>query len=123
MKFDIDENYRITSDRNQWLIQQSRVRKGKKTWQSFAYFITLEKCTRHLGQLLCRELETEGVVEALRGIDDITAKISRALSPDFRVVKGIEDENASCKEVDHKAAPPASSQPYRANKGNPGGGS
>ncbi len=108
MNFVIDENYRITSDRNQWIIQRSRKRKGKFVWESIAYFSTLDRCVQRLGVMLCRELETEGVSEALAGIDAVSAKLSQALSPRFEVATRFDDANTDCDRSSAKAPPPAS---------------
>ncbi len=121
MNFVIDETYRITSDRNQWIIQRSKKRKGKVVWEGFKFFRTFDQCVQNLGEMLCRELDTEGVSEALAGIDAVSAKLSAALSPCFEVVKRVEDKNTPCKELRPKVAPHASPQPYRENMGNSGG--
>jgi hypothetical protein len=113
MRFVIDENYRIASDRNQWMIQRSRRRKGKAVWEGFAYFSTLDACVQRLRQMLCRELDTEGVADALAGIDAVSNKLSAALSPDFEVVKRLNSENRQFAGLAPKVATPACPKPYR----------
>jgi hypothetical protein len=121
MKFVIDETYRITSDRNQWIIQRRRKRKGKVVWEGFKFFTTFDQCVQRLGEMLCRELDTEGVSEALAGIDTVSAKLTAALSPCFEVVAVFEEENTPCREFREKVASPASSKPHHANTGSSGG--
>ena len=113
MKFLIDENYRIRSDSRQWMIDKKRSRKGKENWQPTHYFSTFHRCVQRLGEMLCRELDTEGVAEALTGIDEVSTKLSRALSPDFRVVKAGELEDDGCYQFGKKTALPASPTPHQ----------
>ena len=51
----INEQYRLTSDEFQWIIQKRRTRKGKKDWEARLYYPSLKAAVEGLGELMARQ--------------------------------------------------------------------
>ena len=90
----INDQYRIKGDQHSWVIE--RVRKRKKNgkvvhqWQSFQWYTSLEAAVNYLGERLVRTSDAQTLAEALAETDRVTTMLSRALSPEFRVIRVIE---------------------------------
>jgi hypothetical protein len=76
-----DEDYRIKSETQQWIIQKSQVVKGKTVWKNFRFFSQLEYCIRDLSRILIRELETEGIQESVAAIEELCLQIAEVFAP------------------------------------------
>ena len=76
-----DDNYRIVSETQQWIIQRSRRRNGKPEWANFRYYNRLGLCIGELGEILIRELNAEGLEEAIQAVDDLCNRIARTFMP------------------------------------------
>ena len=77
----INEEYRITADEYQWIIQKKRSRKGKEDWKSQHFFGTLEAAVKDLGGLMVRRSGAQTLVDALEAVEMITTTLSQALTP------------------------------------------
>ena len=79
----ISEQYRISSDRYQWIIQKSRRRKrnGEQviTWESESFFPTFEGAVQALGERMVRETEAVGFTQALEDVERVVTTLSQAL--------------------------------------------
>ena len=86
----INDDYRISSDRYQWIIQKSRPRKrdGKLIveWECQSFFPTFEGAVRELGERMVRESDAVGFCEALIAIERVVTTLSQALPTQFSVV-------------------------------------
>ena len=51
----INEQYRLTSDEFQWIIQKRRTRKGKEDWEAHLYYPSLKAAVEGLGELMERQ--------------------------------------------------------------------
>ena len=93
MNIPINDHYRIAGDQRSWSIQQPRKRRDKKTgelktvWESCHWFTSLETLVNYLGEMLVRTADTQTLAEALAETNRVTTKLSRALSPEFRVIR------------------------------------
>jgi len=76
-----DDNYRIVSETQQWIIQRSRRRNGKPEWANFRYYNRLGLCIGELGEMLVRELDAKGLEEAIQAVDDLCDRIARTFMP------------------------------------------
>ncbi len=107
MHIQVDENYRIAGDRQSWSIQQPRKRRDKKTgelktvWESCHWFTSLEALVNYLGEMLVRTADTQTLAEALAETDRVTTMLSRALSPEFRVIR---DQQPDSPHINFKGA-------------------
>jgi len=85
----INDEYRISSDRYQWMIQKSyqRKRNGKQvvTWESESFFPTFEGALRELGERMVRESEAVGFAQALEDIERVVTTLCQALPTHIRV--------------------------------------
>ena len=81
MRLQIDNDYRITSDRYQWIVQKRRTRTkgGRKIsdWQAQSYYPTLRSALAQLGERMVRESNADTVVDALEVINDIATTLSQ----------------------------------------------
>lgn len=96
----ISNNYRITSDRYQWMIQKphKRNRNGEKviTWESESFFPTIEGALRELGERMVRESDAVGFVQALVAVENVVTMLCKALPTHIRVTNTSGDkENGS----------------------------
>ena len=85
----INEEYRITADEYQWIIQKKRSRKGKEDWKSQHFFGTLEAAVKDLGGLMVRRSGAQTLVDALEAVEMITTTLSQALTPQIENIKDL----------------------------------
>ena len=81
MIIQIDEQYRVTTDPYQWIVQKKRSRKGKEDWESQTYHPSLDAAIHSLWERLVRASDAETEVDALQDIERITTTFSQALAP------------------------------------------
>ena len=78
----ISDQYRISSDRYQWVVQKRRTRTkdGRKIsdWQAQSYYPTLRNALEQLGERMVRESNVTTVVDALEVIKAVAATLSQA---------------------------------------------
>ena len=77
----INQQYRITTDPYQWIIQRKRTRKGNEVWESQTYHPSADAAVRSLGERMVRECKTETLVDALKAVETIATTLSQALTP------------------------------------------
>ena len=84
----INEQYRLTSDEYQWIIQKRRTRKGKEDWEARLYYPSLKAAVEGLGELMVRQSKANTLVDALTAIENIATALSQATTPK---IEGLED--------------------------------
>ena len=84
----INEQYRLTSDEFQWIIQKRRTRKGKADWEARLYYPSLKAAVEGLGELMVRQSKANTLVDALAAIENIATALSQAVTPK---IEGLED--------------------------------
>ena len=77
----INEQYRVTTDPYQWIIQRKRTRKGNEVWESQTYHPSVDAAVRSLGERMVRECKTDTLVDALKVEEIIATTLSQALTP------------------------------------------
>ena len=83
----INDQYRIKSDRYQWMIQEKRHRAGKANeWESKSFHPTLEGAVKELGEQMVRLSGAESIEELIKATENVTTTLSRALPPQIEVV-------------------------------------
>ena len=89
----IDDNYRLKADEHCWHIQKarSRTKDGKKvkTWESFKWYNDPDKAVNALGNLMVRTSDAQTLCQALGEIENVTTKLSQALTPNYKVIRVI----------------------------------
>jgi hypothetical protein len=83
----IDEQYRVTTDPYQWIIQKRRFRRGEEDWQCLTYHPSLDSAIQSLRQRLARASDAQTVADALRDITNIDTTLSQALAPRFEALE------------------------------------
>ena len=86
MMIPINDEWRIKSDSQQWMIQTKRLRKGKESWEARLYFGTLKACLKDLGEMMVRTSKANTLADALKEVENVTATLSQALTPQIEGV-------------------------------------
>ena len=86
MMIPINDQFRITSDSRQWMIERKRLRKGKESWEARLYFGTLKACLKDLGELIVRTSKANTLADALDDVEKVTTTLCQALTPQIRGV-------------------------------------
>ena len=88
----INDEYRISSDSYQWIIQKSRQRKRNgelvTEWRSESFFSTFEGVLRELGERMVRESDAVGFAQALEDVERVVTTLSQALPTHIHVSNG-----------------------------------
>ena len=79
----INQQYRITTDPYQWIIQTKRTKYGKEEWRAETYHPTFESALQSLGELLVRQSNAETLADALEAVKTVTTQLSQALTIDI----------------------------------------
>ena len=87
MIIQIDEQYRVTTDPYQWIIQKRRSRKGEEDWECLTYHPSLDSAIQGLREHLVRDSDAQTVADALRDISHIDTTLSQALTPRFEALE------------------------------------
>ena len=87
----INEQYRVTTDPYQWIIQRKRTRKGNEVWESQTYHPSVDAAVRSLGERMVRECKTDTLVDALKAVETIATTLSQALMPSLEGVLEVTD--------------------------------
>ena len=91
MQISINEQYRIISDPNQWIVQKKRTRKGSLDWESIEYYSSFTLAINSLRERLVRESDAVGLTEAMAAVEKITTSLSQALAVN---IDGVLDPSA-----------------------------
>ena len=86
MIIQIDEQYRFTTDPDQWIVQKKHSRKDKEDWESQTYHPSFESALQSLGECLVRESDAETLADALADVEKAITILSQALIPQFEQV-------------------------------------
>jgi len=84
----IDNKWRLAGTSHAWTIEKSRLKKGKKTWEAIKWYGSLESATKALGDLMVRSSEAKTLADALLEVQNVSAKLCQALSPDVQIDRG-----------------------------------
>jgi len=87
MNLPINEQYRISSDANQWILQKSRTRKGVQEWESIAFYTDLDQLVKSLKNRMVRESDATTLAGALVAIENVTTTLSQALTTQKETLK------------------------------------
>ena len=77
----VDEQFRIATDPNQWMVEKARTRNGKKDWAPKLFYPTFESALKGLGELMVRRSNAETLADALLDVNEIATTLSQALTP------------------------------------------
>ena len=85
----INTQFRIKSDRYQWMIQERRTRKGGEAWESKLFFGTFQSAAKELGELMVRLSGADTLADALDHAESVNTTLSQALTPRLEGVLGV----------------------------------
>lgn len=89
MNIPLNEGYRLSADKYQWIVQKkhARERDGEagEEWKSLSYHRTPEQAINHHAGVLIRTADTETLTDALATIEIVTASLCKALQPHIKV--------------------------------------
>ena len=88
MIIQIDEQYRVTTDPYQWIIQKKRTRNGREDWRSQTFHPSFASALQSLGETMVRESNASTLSQALADVKTITTTLSQALAVN---IKGLEE--------------------------------
>ena len=88
----ITEQYRVTTDPHQWIIQKRRTRRGGEEWESQTYHPSFQSALQSLGEHLVRASDTQTLEEALVAVENVTTTLSQALTPQLELLLAANDE-------------------------------
>ena len=88
----ITEQYRVTTDPYQWIIQKRRTRRGREEWESQTYHPSFQSALQSLGEHLVRASDTQTLEEALVAVENVTTTLSQALTPQLELLLAANDE-------------------------------
>lgn len=84
----IDDKHQITSDANQWILQEKTESKsGPGSWKSVGFYSSLESLINSLYDRKLRRSDVVGLEEAIREAKNIATTLKQALKPLFTVSK------------------------------------
>ena len=76
----INEEFRIATDPNQWMVEKARTRKGNREWEAKLFYPTFESALKGLGELMVRLSDAETLVDAIRDVEKVSTTLSQALT-------------------------------------------
>ena len=76
----VNEQFRIFTDENQWIVQEVRNRLGKKIWRSKFFYPTFESALKGLGQLMVRLSDAQTLADAIGDVEKVSTTLSQALT-------------------------------------------
>ena len=85
----IDDEYRIASDRHQWILQKAmrKKRDGQQLieWNAESYYPSFDAAICALGEALVRRSDAVGFADALLAVKSIVTTLSQALPTHINV--------------------------------------
>jgi hypothetical protein len=81
--FKIDDDYRIKSDKRQWMLQKRSKddKEGNEVWTSFKYQGTLPAIVRTSYEYFVRQSEAEGILELMNESKRIINHLTKISTP------------------------------------------
>ena len=76
----VNEQFRIATDPNQWMVEKARTRNGKKDWESKFFYPTFESALRGIGELMVRRSDAQTLADAIGDVEMVSTTLSQALT-------------------------------------------
>ena len=83
MKLQITDQYQITTDEFQYIVNRQRTRRGKLGWDPESYHPTFQGALQSIGERLVRGSDAETLADAIADVENVTTSLSQALRPYF----------------------------------------
>ena len=92
MNIPLNEGYRLSADKYQYIVQQykgmkfdKRVGKDTENWESLSYHKDIRSAITHHANTMIRTADIETLADALEKIKSVVAELTQALTPVFDV--------------------------------------
>ena len=92
MKLPITDQYQITTDEFQYIVNRKRTRKGKLDWGAESYHPTFQGALQHIGERLVRDSNAQTLVDAIADVEKVTTTLSQALTPQFEGILDVREK-------------------------------
>jgi len=92
----VNEEFRIATDPNQWIVEKARTRNGKKDWTPKLFYPTFESALKGLGGLMVRLSDAETLVDAIRDVEKVSTTLSQALTIRIEGLEESQDRGHGC---------------------------
>ena len=83
MKLRITDQYQITTDEYQYIVNRKRTRKGKLDWDAESYHPTFQRALQHIGERLVRGSDAQTLADAIADVENVTTTLSQAVRDQF----------------------------------------
>jgi len=92
----VNEQFRIATDPNQWMVEKARTRNGKKDWAPKLFYPTFESALKGLGELMVRLSDAQTLVDAIRDVEKVSTTLSQALTIRIEGLEESQDQGNGC---------------------------
>ena len=76
----VNEQFRIATDPNQWMVEKARTRNGNKDWAPKLFYPTFESALKGLGELMVSLSDAETLVDAIQDVEKVSTTLSQVLT-------------------------------------------
>ena len=83
MKLRISNQYLISTDNYQNIVNTPRTRKGGPDWEAESYHPTLQGALQHVGERLVRGSDAQTLADAIADVENVTTTLSQAVRDQF----------------------------------------
>lgn len=90
----ISDDWRIRSDRHQWILEQRQIsdgakHKGREYWTQEAFYSTIESAAYGCFELRLRLSKADGLYEAVKTAKSLCQELQTALEPSLRLSRRV----------------------------------
>ena len=83
LKLQITDQYLITTDEFQYIVNRKRTRKGKPDWDPESYHPTFQGALQNIGERLVRGSDAQTLADAIADVENVTTTLSQAVRDQF----------------------------------------
>ena len=83
LKLQITDQYLISTDKYQYIVNVPRTRKGGSGWEPESYHPTFQGALQHIGERLVRDSNAQTLVDAIADVENVTTTLSQAVRGQF----------------------------------------
>ena len=94
MKLQITDQYLISTDNYQYIVNVPRTRKGGRDWEPESYHPTFRGALQYIGERLVRDSNAQTLVDAIADVEKVTTTLSQALTPQFEDILDVREKES-----------------------------
>ena len=92
MKLQITDQYLISTDKYQYIVNVPRTRKGGRDWEPESYHPTFRGALQYIGERLVRGSDAQTLADAIADVENVTTTLSQVLAPEFGEVLKLQNK-------------------------------